>query len=99
MSNVLVPGKETVVQPRGESWSFHLPEHHTIDVDQANRFVTLHQPDAGSTFELQAIEERGNEVVVKLGDPMVRSSLGTRQPGYPLPQVQDEFDRLRVRWT
>lgn len=100
--NEIVPGKETVVQKRVANWAFHLPAQHTIEVDHDNNTVTLAQPDSGSTYELAGIEETEHEVVVKLGAEKTGHATGVGprvpRPGYRLPEVQDEFERLRDRW-
>lgn len=100
----IVPGKETVVRRQGADWSFHLPRRHSIRVDRENREVHLDMPLQGSMFELAGIEETGDEVIVKLG-PLLGShgppGVGDNVPepvGYPLPLIQDEFERLKGRW-
>jgi hypothetical protein len=101
--NKLVPGKETLVQARGASWCFHLPRMHRIEIDDENRRVSLSTPDSGSTYELAGIEETEDEVILKLGAELSGHAVGVgehvREPGYRLPLIQDEFERLRGRWT
>ncbi len=100
--NELVPGKVTVVQRRGATWSFHLPRMHRIEVERENGLVTLATPHDGSTYHLAGIEETGDEVIVKLGEEIGGHASGVgeqvAEPGYRLPQIQDEFERLRGRW-
>jgi hypothetical protein len=101
--NELVPGKETVVRRRGSTWSFHLPRTHRIELDIESAQVTLSTPHDGSVYELARIEETNDEVIVKLGDEIVGHSSGVGDsvppPGYRPPEIQDEFERLRGRWT
>jgi hypothetical protein len=98
----LIPGKQTVVQRRGATWAFHLPDRHEVQVNRDNNTVTLSQPDSGSTYELAGVEERDDEIIVKLGAEIAGHAAGVgdqaRQPGYRMPEIQDEFERLRGRW-
>lgn len=98
----IVAGKETVVRRRGADWSFHLPYMHRIEVDQENNLVALSMPDSGSTYELGGIEETDDEVIVLLGHESgghaVGVGEGAPEPGYRLPEIQDEVERLRGRW-
>jgi hypothetical protein len=100
---VVVAGKETVVQRRGKTWSFHLPHMHRIKVDHENAQVTLSTPDDGSIYHLAGIEESSDEVLVKLGEEIGGLSSGVGDyfppPGYRLPEIQDEFERLKGRWA
>lgn len=99
---VLVPGKETVVRAPGADWAFHLPERHTIEV--SDDVVALATPLEGSTYELRGMEEVDDEVVVRLGAELGRHGPPSSRPevaearGYPLPAIQEEFERLRGRW-
>ena len=100
----IVPGKETVVRKPGAGWSFHLPERHTIEVDQEEGLVHLKMPDQGTTYHLAGVEETADEVIVKLGDRMVwhgPTSVGENvleARGYLLPEIQEEFERIKSRW-
>lgn len=88
---------------RGAEWSFTLPDGHEITIDQQAQTVSLSMPGEGSTYELAGIEETDSEVAVKLGPKIGSHTTGTGQPmkwpkGYPLPEIQDEFERLKGRW-
>jgi hypothetical protein len=106
-SRTLVAGKETVVRRHGADWSFHLPEQHAIEITPDKRYVTVSTPLEGSLYAVERIDDSDpEEVVVYLGEEHGKSgptfSAGD-QPvppvrGYPLPEIQDEFARLKVRW-
>ena len=102
-TNEIVAGKEAVVRRRGADWSFHLPAQHEIEVNAEHNFVSLSMPLAGSTYQLAGITETDDEVIVALGDQLIghATSVGENVPptGYPLPEIQDEFERLHGRWT
>lgn len=104
LPNEIVPGKETVVRKRGADWSFHLPKRHTIAVDRDAGIVHLSMPDQGTTYRLAGLEETADEVIVKLGEPMMwhgPTSVGDtvlEASGYPLPEIQVEFERIKGRW-
>lgn len=101
---VIVPGKETVVRRPGAEWSFHLPRRHGIEIDQENGTVHLKMPLQGTTYELAGIEETADEVVVRLGPELGSHGppwVGDSPPaptGYPLPLIQEEFERIKGRW-
>ena len=101
-SNELVPGKETVVRRRGADWSFQLPREHTLRVE--GELVFLRTPQAGSIFKLIGTEERGDEVIVRLGGALRHlgpDGAGERvvaETGYPLPELEAEVARLGARW-
>lgn len=103
-SNEIVRGKETVVRRPGANWSFHLPKRHTIEVDRDEGIVHLSMPDQGTTYHLAGVEETADEVIVKLGERMLwhgPTSMGNsvlEAFGYPLPEIQDEFERIKGRW-
>jgi hypothetical protein len=96
--------REIVVRRPGADWSFTLPDQHTIDVDQDARLVSLGAPMQGSVFELAGVEQTDEESIVLLGAELGRHGppgTGPKVPkvaGYPLPEIQDELDRLRARW-
>jgi hypothetical protein len=97
-------GKETIVRRRGATWSFHLLKMHSIEVDRENRLVSLNMPLQGTTYTLDDIEEDEEEVIVSLGSEIGRHDAGVGNTpselrGYPLPEIQEEFERLRGRWT
>jgi hypothetical protein len=102
--NQIVPGRETVVRRSGADWSFSLPYRHEIEVDPGAGFVQLRTPDTATMYQLGGIEEADEEVMVKLGPELARSgppSMGDvvlAPLGYPLPEIQDEFDRLTARY-
>jgi hypothetical protein len=96
--------KETVVRRPGAGWSFTIPYGHEVNVDDVNRQVHLGTPQSGSLYELAGVEQTEDETIVLLGDklgdhgPPSVGDVGTPPLGYWLPEIQDEFDRLRVRW-
>lgn len=98
--------REVVVRPRGANWSFHLPEQHTVEVTEDRRYVNLSMPGRSTLFLIERIDESDpEEVVIYLGEGRAWSGPGSwlsegvpRADGYPLPQIQDEFDRLKARW-
>jgi hypothetical protein len=102
--NEIVPGRETVVRRHGARWSFHLPDQHRIELTEDRRHANLSTPDASTLFEVERIDEsEPQEAIVVLGEPQAQvgaSSEGgpPEALGYPLPEIQDEFDRLRARW-
>jgi hypothetical protein len=92
--NEVVPGRETLVRRRGVSWSFHLPHQHRIELSEDRSYANLSTPETSTTFAVERIDESyPEEVVVMLGDAQVAEA-----NGYPLPEIRDEFDRLRARW-
>jgi hypothetical protein len=101
--NEIVSGKETVVRRRGADWSFHLPGQHELRVDQEAGHAQLTMPMEGTTYELAGIEETDDEVIIKLGAELSSHATGVgdnvAEPGYRLPEIQEEFDRLRGRWN
>jgi hypothetical protein len=101
----LVPGKETVVRRLGANWAFHLPEQHRVELISEGRYVVLGTPLEESIFEVDHIDDSDpEEVVIYLGEPKGESgppAWGDQVPeprGYPLPKIQEEFERLRGRW-
>lgn len=86
----------------GANWSFTLPEGHTIEIE--DDVVTLRaMPHASSRYRLERVEETDEERIVHLGRLHARSGGPpkpeiTRPEGYPLPEIQDEIERLRTRW-
>jgi hypothetical protein len=103
----IVLGKETVVQRRGANWSFHLPDRHEIELTDDRGYVTLATPDQSSLFAVERIDDSDpEEVVVYLGEqhgeagpPLYSDQVQPEILGYPLPEIQDEFERLHARWT
>jgi hypothetical protein len=103
--NTIVAGKETVIRRRGATWEFHLPHGHEIQLDPSNQIVMLSIPSQSSGYVLDGLEETAEEVVVCLGEEHGRSGPptvgdGPISPalGYPLPLIQDEFERLASRY-
>jgi hypothetical protein len=103
--NELVPGKETVVRPRGET-PFHLPTGHSIGVTMDRRYASLSDGRNTTMYPVDKIHETDDEVIVCLGEPSgssgpLRSEWGgtAGEPtGYPLPTIDLELARLDVRW-
>jgi len=100
--NEIVPGKETVVQALDANWSFHLPHMHRVEIDHENSLVNISTPHDGSIYRLAGLEETDDEVIVKLGEEFAGHAVGTGDfvpaPGYRVPLIQDEFERLHGRW-
>lgn len=100
----IVPGKETAVRRPGASWSFALSPGDEIRIDRDAGTVSLEAPDQGTTWYLDGIEETDEEVIVKLGSEMVThgpTAIGDARIeviGYRLPEIQDEFERIKQRW-
>jgi hypothetical protein len=93
------------VRRPGADWSFHLPSRHTIDVSEDGRYVSLGAAGEGSTYRLERVDNSNpDEQVVFLGEEVGRVGGGgwgneNREiRGYPFPEIQTEFERLRVRW-
>gem|GEM_PF-3419828 len=101
----VMPGKETVVRRHGSDWSFTLPEQHSIRIDHQKGWVRLGTPSGGSTFLLNGLDETDGEAIVSLGDevagagPVSVGPIVSDARGYPLPEIQDELERLRARWV
>jgi len=101
----LVPGKETVVRPRGDT-PFHLPLGHTIELTADQRYASVTDGRHTTMYPVEEIEATDDEVIVCLGEPSGSSGpLGsewsgtaTAPAGYPLPTIDLEVSRLRVRW-
>lgn len=99
-------GREVVIRPPGADWSFHLPEQHTVEVTEDRRYVNLSMPGRSTLFLVARIDESDpEEIVICLGEGRAWLGPGSwlsegvpRGEGYPLPQIQDEFDRLKARW-
>src|SRR5690348_17033608 len=70
------------------------------------RYVNFSMPGRSTLFQVERIDESDpEEVVVYLGEGRAWSGPGSwmgeglpRAEGYQLPQIQDEFARLKVRW-
>jgi hypothetical protein len=99
MAGEIVTGKRTLIERHGKE--FELPHGHTAyltgAVDQSGRqWVTLGTPGEGSLFEVDQLEERGDDaVVVHLGAELGQHGLAYfvgeqhKAPkefrGYPFP--------------
>ncbi len=98
------PPNETVVRRHGAGWSFTIPYGHQVKVDVVHRQVHLGTPQSGSLYELAGVEQTEDETIVLLGDKLGDHgppSVGEAESpalGYRLPEIHDEFDRLRTRW-
>jgi hypothetical protein len=92
--------KETVVRRPGAGWSFTIPYKHEVVVDEANGTVVLRTPMQGTTYSLAGVTDEGDERIVLLGRELGRNGPPNMSPpiGYVLPEIQDEFNRLRTRW-
>lgn len=74
---------------------FELPEGHTAEVVTlgSNDGLHLSTPNEGTgTYEILSLEERGDEVIVRTGEALIKSepakwmSEGAPEPtGYPFP--------------
>ncbi len=101
-----VPGKETVVRRDGAGWAFQLPEQHTAEVSDDQRYVSLSSPFESSTYLLVGVEEGPEEVTIALGGVVMQTgpAYGGRRRvvaggvGYPLPAFQHELVHLREKW-
>jgi len=97
---MLVEGKETVVQPRGETWAFSVPEGHRIHV--SDEFVSLSLSNEGTTYDLSDWIEDDEEVRVVLGREATSFAIGDPPEvppvrGYPIPSLDEELKRLSAR--
>lgn len=100
----IVTGKETAIRRGGEDWSFGFPDAHTVYLTGDGNYVSLEVPLGGSSvFAVERIDDSDpEEVVVFLGaqhgyaGPPTFGQVETG--GYPLPEIQDERERLRSRW-
>ena len=101
---MIVAGKETVIRRAGEDWSFGLPDGHTVQLTDDGKYVSLEVRLGGSSlFAVERVDDSDpEEVVVFLGaqhgyaGPPTFGEIESR--GYPLPEIQDERERLRSRW-
>ena len=102
-----IAGRETVVRRPGADWSFHLPKGHNARwADRDETMVTVRTGTQGSTHLLAGTDTTAapDEVVVILGElrgdfgPGAGSADRPERSGYPFPEIQDELERLRVRW-
>lgn len=88
---VTIDGREVVVRPQGEGWSFTLPAGHTIEFLRES--VLLSTGYSGSGFELIGIDgSDAEERVVCTG-----SAEAWIAGGYPIPSIDEEQLRLRAR--
>jgi hypothetical protein len=98
-------GKETVVRAPGRNWSFHLPKGHGVELAANGRSVVLAAGGMSSIYTVDGIEHLDpGEVVLRLGELRGKSGPASsgfpvEAHGYPIPMIQEEFDRLRERWA
>lgn len=88
------PGKQTLVERGGTE--FEPPDGHTVALYEGaggpETYVALDTPQAGSLFHVREIEERGDSVVVHLGEwmgshgPASFGSHVAEPTGYPFPE-------------
>jgi hypothetical protein len=71
---------------------FELPEPHTISLYEGDAtYVVLDAPDGGSLFVVSEIQERGDAIVVRLGDELGMHGYASadevvpKVAGYPFP--------------
>jgi hypothetical protein len=89
MSGEIVAGKRTLIERDGRE--FELPNRHEVELsdgDEQGRFVSLRAFAQGSTFRLAELEERGDRVIVHLGEEVGRTGpTGVDKIiGYPFPE-------------
>jgi hypothetical protein len=98
-----IEGREVVIRPERRDWSFTLPEQHAIDFINDD-YVELSTPHASTTFHFDGISTADPEEAVVLIGPAVawngQGGAGGQVPmptGYPIPEIQEEFERLQAR--
>jgi hypothetical protein len=100
----IIEGREPVIRPEGQDWSFTLPDPHTITLTWDERFVILSTGYASAMFEVLAINSTDpEEIAISVGSVAMQgggAGVGGHVPeltGYPLPSIDEEFERLRSR--
>lgn len=99
-----VEEREIVIRRSGASFAFSLPYGTAFEIDDSQDdrgrpLARIGVPGAaGETVAVAQIVERDGEIEFIVESTGVASSVGRQPPGYPWPQVQDEHERLRVRW-
>jgi hypothetical protein len=93
----------TLYRRHGGDWSFTLPAEHTAKLSDDGAMISLSTPQEGTTFEVLGVPEIYGERVVLLGAAKARHGSTTfgddlEMRGYLLPEIHDEFSRLRGRW-
>ena len=89
--------KEIVVYHSG--WGFSLPSSHTVKMNEPDRLVQLAMPQAHGIYELDRIEETGDELHVHVaGGPLIAAATGRVGPGYDFPTIDVELARLSARY-
>ena len=89
--------KEIVVYHSG--WGFSLPSSHTVKMNEPERLVQLAMPQAHGIYELDRIEETGDELHVHVaGGPLLAAATGRVGPGYGFPTIDVELARLSARY-
>jgi hypothetical protein len=90
-----IEGKRTFIEHHGNVFELPAP-HHTIELEDLSDGTTmamLNTPMEGSSFQLAAIEELDDRVIVHLGSEFGRHGppgMGDNIPelhGYPFPSV------------
>ena len=99
-----VEEREIVIKRSGGSFAFSLPYGNTFEIldsqDERGRpLARIGMPGAaGETVALAQTIEREGEIEYVVDPTGIASAVGRQPLGYPWPQVQDEHERLRVRW-
>jgi len=99
-----IEAREIVIRRCGGSFAFSLPHGNTFEIldsqdKRARLLARIGVPGAaGETVAVAEIVERDGEIEYIVEPAGVSSSVGRQPPGYSWPQVQDEHERLRVRW-
>jgi hypothetical protein len=96
MTGELQEGTRTLIVRDGEE--FELPEPHTISLYEGDgTYVVLDAPGGGgSLYAVNEVQERGDAIVVRLGDEIGRNgyaSAGDVVPevtGYPFPTARPD---------
>lgn len=98
--NIIVFGKQTVVEAEGRGWAFHLPQAHRVTVRADRTTASLASPGAGGTYAVREIREDDEEVrIVVASEPQAAHGLPGKKPGYVFPEIQEELARLKALYT
>jgi hypothetical protein len=100
IANTIVAGKQTVVEPEGRGWAFHLPPAHRVTVRPDQATVSLTSPGAGGMYAVRKIREDEEEVrIVVASKPQAAHGLPGQEPGYKFPEIQEELARLKALYA